>query len=35
MGLMTFPGNRPYLKDVVVAKNYLNEKIIVLLQNLI
>ena len=25
MGLMTFPGNRPYLKDVVVAKNYLNE----------
>jgi len=26
MGLMTFQGNRPYLKDVVVAKNYLNEK---------
>ncbi len=26
MGLMTFAGNRPYLKDVVVAKNYLNEK---------
>ena len=26
MGLMTFPGIRPYLKDVVVAKNYLNEK---------
>ncbi|MBP8083830.1 MAG: virulence RhuM family protein [Spirochaetes bacterium] len=26
MGLMTFPGNRPYLKDVLVAKNYLNEK---------
>jgi len=26
MGLMTFPGNRPYLKDVVVAKNYLAEK---------
>lgn len=26
MGLMTFPGSRPYLKDVVVAKNYLNEK---------
>ena len=25
MGLMTFHGNRPYLKDVVVAKNYLNE----------
>ena len=25
MGLMTFTGNRPYLKDVVVAKNYLNE----------
>jgi len=23
MGLMTFPGNRPYLTDVVVAKNYL------------
>ena len=26
MGLMTFPGDRPYLKDVVIAKNYLNEK---------
>lgn len=26
MGLMTFSGNRPHLKDVVVAKNYLNEK---------
>lgn len=26
MGLMTFPGTRPYLKDVIVAKNYLNEK---------
>jgi hypothetical protein len=26
MGLMTFPGNQPYLKDVVIAKNYLNEK---------
>jgi hypothetical protein len=26
MGLMTFAGNRPYLKDVVVAKNYLDEK---------
>lgn len=26
MGLMTFPGSRPYMKDVVVAKNYLNEK---------
>jgi len=26
MGLMTFPGNRPYLKDVVIAKNYLYEK---------
>ncbi len=26
MGLMTFPGCRPYLKDVVVAKNYLDEK---------
>jgi hypothetical protein len=25
MGLMTFPGSRPYLKDIVVAKNYLNE----------
>lgn len=22
---MTFPGSRPYLKDIVVAKNYLNE----------
>lgn len=26
MGLITFTGNRPYLKDAVVAKNYLNEK---------
>jgi hypothetical protein len=26
MGLMNFPGNRPYLKDVVVAKIYLDEK---------
>ena len=26
MGLMTFPGSRPFLKDVVVAKNYLDEK---------
>ena len=26
MGLMTFSGSRPYLKDVVLAKNYLNEK---------
>lgn len=26
MGLTTFSGNRPHLKDVVVAKNYLNEK---------
>ena len=26
MGLITFSGNRPYLKDVVIAKNYLNEK---------
>jgi len=26
MGLMTFPGSRPYLKDVVVSKNYLDEK---------
>ncbi|MDR1678967.1 MAG: virulence RhuM family protein [Prevotellaceae bacterium] len=26
MGLITFPGNRPYLKDLVVAKNYLDEK---------
>ena len=26
MGLMTFSGNRPYIKDVVVAKNYLDEK---------
>lgn len=26
MGLMTFPGSRPYMKDAVVAKNYLNEK---------
>lgn len=26
MGLMTFPGNRPHLKDAVIAKNYLNEK---------
>ncbi len=26
MGLMTFDGDRPHLKDAVVAKNYLNEK---------
>ncbi|MDZ4148336.1 MAG: virulence RhuM family protein [Flavobacteriaceae bacterium] len=26
MGLMTFPGDRPHLKDVVIAKNYLDEK---------
>lgn len=26
MGLMSFQGSRPYLKDVVVAKNYLDEK---------
>ena len=26
MGLMNFPGSRPYMKDVVVAKNYLDEK---------
>jgi hypothetical protein len=26
MGLMTFPGERPYLKDVTVVKNYLDEK---------
>ncbi len=26
MGLLSFSGSRPYLKDVVVAKNYLNDK---------
>ena len=26
MGLMTFKGNRPHLADALVAKNYLNEK---------
>ena len=26
MGLMTFAGNRPYFKDIVVAKNYLDDK---------
>jgi hypothetical protein len=26
MGLMTFSGTQPHLKDVVIAKNYLNEK---------
>jgi hypothetical protein len=26
MGLMTFAGNRPHLEDAVIAKNYLNEK---------
>lgn len=26
MGLMTFLGNRPYLKDIIIAKNYLSEK---------
>jgi len=26
MGLITFEGSRPHLQDVVIAKNYLNEK---------
>lgn len=26
MGLTTFKGNRPHLQDAVIAKNYLNEK---------
>lgn len=26
MGLMTFLGERPYLKDVTIPKNYLDEK---------
>lgn len=26
MGLKTFEGDKPHLKDVVIAKNYLNEK---------
>jgi len=26
MGLLTFSGERPYLKDVTIAKNYLEEK---------
>ena len=26
MGLMTFSGSQSHLKDVVVTKNYLNEK---------
>jgi hypothetical protein len=26
MGLMTFSSSRPYLKDVMIAKNYLDEK---------
>lgn len=26
MGLMTFSGSEPHLKDIVIAKNYLNEK---------
>lgn len=26
MGLMTFSGSRPHLQDVVIAKNYLDEK---------
>jgi hypothetical protein len=26
MGLMTFSGNRPHLQDVLIAKNYLTEK---------
>lgn len=26
MGLKTFSGNRPYLKDAIIAKNYLDEK---------
>ncbi|GHT77688.1 hypothetical protein FACS189413_09810 [Bacteroidia bacterium] len=26
MGLITFEGNRPHLSDAVIAKNYLSEK---------
>lgn len=26
MGLTTFAGNQPTLKEAIVAKNYLNEK---------
>jgi hypothetical protein len=26
MGLVTFVGNRPHLQDAIIAKNYLNEK---------
>jgi len=26
MGLTTFPGNRPHFADIVIAKNYLDEK---------
>ena len=26
MGLTVFSGNRPHLKDIVIAKNYLNDK---------
>ena len=26
MGLKTFEGNKPHLKDAVIAKNYLDEK---------
>ncbi len=26
MGLMTFSGSLPHLKDVLIVKNYLNEK---------
>ena len=26
MGLTTFSGDKPFLKDVVIAKNYLDEK---------
>lgn len=26
IGLTTFSGDKPFLKDVVIAKNYLDEK---------
>ena len=35
MGLLTFSGNQPHLKDVVVAKNYLNESEMAQLQRLV
>ena len=35
MGLTTFPGEQPRKEDVLIAKNYLNEKELKILNNLV